>query len=127
LRDEGIPLAAGSDAPVTPSKPLVAISAAMTRTALEGYSLGPNEKLDLQQAFGMFTTSAARLAKLQAGAIEPGRLADMVILAKDPMSVKPGELMNVPVDITLVGGRIVYERGRPTIAHSDSADLHSGQ
>jgi predicted amidohydrolase YtcJ len=127
LRDEGIPLAAGSDAPVTPSKPLVAISAAMTRTALEGYSLGPNEKLDLQQAFAMFTTSAARLAKLQAGAIEPGRLADMVILAKDPMSVKPGELMNVPVDITLVGGRIVYERGRPTIAHSDSADLHSGQ
>jgi len=127
LRDEGIPLAAGSDAPVTPSKPLVAISAAMTRTALEGYSLSPIEKLDLQQAFAMFTSSAARLARLRAGAIEPGKLADLVILAKNPMAAKPSDLMHVPVDITLVGGRIVYERGRPTIAHSDSADLHSGQ
>ncbi|HVN29898.1 MAG TPA: amidohydrolase family protein [Candidatus Binataceae bacterium] len=127
LREEGIPLAAGSDAPVTPAKPLAAISAAMTRTALEGYSLSPIEKLDLQQAFALFTTSAARLARLRAGAIEPGKLADLVILAKDPVAAKPAELMNVPVDITLVGGRIVYERGRPTIAHSDSADLHSGQ
>ncbi|HLI80493.1 MAG TPA: amidohydrolase family protein, partial [Candidatus Binataceae bacterium] len=127
LRDEGIRLAAGSDAPVTPSKPLVAISAAMTRTALEGYPMNPAEKLDLQQAFAMFTSSAARLARLDAGVLEPGRLADMVILGKDPISAKPADLMNIPVDITLVGGRIVYERGRPTVAHSDSADLHSGQ
>ena len=127
LRDEGIRLAAGSDAPVTPAKPLVAISAAMTRTALEGYPMNPAEKLDLHQALAMFTTSAARLAKLHAGAIEPGRLADMVILGKDPLSATADDLMNVPVDITLVGGRIVYERGRPTIAHSDSAELHSGQ
>jgi predicted amidohydrolase YtcJ len=54
-------------------------------------------------------------------------LADLVILAKDPVSVKPGELMNIPVDVTMVGGRIIYERGRPMIAQSDSADLHSGQ
>ncbi len=127
LRDEGIPLAAGSDAPVTPSKPLVAISAAMTRTALEGYPLSPNENLDLAQAFALFTSSAAQLAKLRTGAIEPGKLADLVILAKDPVSVKPGELGNIPVDVTMVGGRIIYERGRPMIAQSDNADLHSGQ
>jgi predicted amidohydrolase YtcJ len=112
---------------VTPSKPLVAISAAMTRTALEGFPMGPNEKLDLQQSFAMFTTAAARLARLHAGTLEAGRLADMVILGKDPVSAKPADLMNIPVDITLVGGRIVYERGRPQIAHSDSAELHSGQ
>ena len=127
LRDEGIRLAAGSDAPVTPSKPLVAIAAAMARTSLEGYPMNPAEKLDLQQAFAMFTTSAARLARLHAGSLEAGRLADMVILGKDPVSAKPADLMNIPVDITLVGGRIVYERGRPQIAHSDSAELHSGQ
>jgi len=127
LRDQGIRLAGGSDAPVTPAKPLVAISAAMTRTALEGYALNEAEKLDMQQAFAMFTTSAARLAKLHAGAIEPGRLADMVILGKDPLTASGADFMNIPVDITLVGGRIVYERGRPTIAHSDSAELHSGQ
>ena len=64
---------------------------------------------------------------LHAGAIEPGLLADMVILGKDPVGAKPADLMNIPVDITLVGGRIVYERGRPAIAQSDTADLHSGQ
>jgi predicted amidohydrolase YtcJ len=127
LREEGIRLAAGSDAPVTPAKPLVAISAAMERTSFEGYDLNKNEKVDLQQAFAMFTSSAARLAGLHAGAIEPGRLADMVILNKNPIGATPTDLMNIPVDITLVGGRIVYERGRPAIAQSDTADLHSGQ
>jgi predicted amidohydrolase YtcJ len=127
LRDEGIPLAAGSDAPVTLAKPLVAISAAMARTSLEGYILNVNEKLDINQAFAMFTSSAARLAGLQAGAIEPGLLADMVILGKNPLGAAPTDLMNITVDITLVGGRIVYERGRPAIAQSDTADLHSGQ
>ena len=120
-------MAAGTDAPVTPSKPLVAIASAMTRVALEGYPMNPAEKLDLPQAFAMFTTSASQLAGLFAGAIETGRLADLVILGKDPLTVKPAELMNIPVDVTLVGGRIVYERGRPAVAHSDSADLHSGQ
>ncbi len=127
LREQGIRIAAGSDAPVTPAKPLVAISAAMTRTSLEGYVLGAHEKLDLSHAFAMFTTSAAQLAGLPAGAIEAGSLADLVILGKDPLRATPTELMNVPVDITLVGGRIVYERGRPAVAQSDSADLHSGQ
>jgi predicted amidohydrolase YtcJ len=127
LRDEGIRLAGGTDAPVTPAKPLAAISSAMARTSLEGYVLGANEKLDVHQAFELFTSAAARLAGLHAGAIEPGWLADMVILGKDPLKAGASDLMNVPVDITLVGGRIVYERGRPAIAHSDSADLHSGQ
>ena len=127
LRDEGIRLAAGSDAPVTPAKPLVAISAAMTRTSFEGYVLNANEKLDIHQSFAMFTASAAQLAGLQAGAIEPGKLADLVILGKDPLGATPTDLMNITVDVTLVGGRIVYERGRPAVAQSDSADLHSGQ
>jgi hypothetical protein len=127
LRDEGIRLAAGSDAPVTPAKPLVAISAAMTRTSFEGYVLNSNEKLDVQQAFKMFTSSAAQLSGLHAGSIEPGRLADLVILGKDPTAASATDLMNISVDITLVGGRIVYERGRPAIAQSDTADLHSGQ
>ncbi len=127
LRDEGIRLAAGSDAPVTPAKPLAAISAAMARTSFEGYVLAAHEKLDVHSAFALFTTSAAKLANLHAGAIEPGRLADLVILGKDPIAASATDLMNISVDITMVGGRIVYERGRPAIAQSDSADLHSGR
>jgi predicted amidohydrolase YtcJ len=126
LREARIPLAAGTDAPVTPAKPLVAISAAMTRTALEGYAMNVDERLDLNHAFALFTSSAAQLANFSGGAIEPGKLADLVVLGKDPLTVKPADLMNITVDITLVGGRVVYERGRPEVAHSDTADLHSG-
>lgn len=125
LRDAGIPMAAGTDAPVTPPRPLVAIAAAVSRLALEGHELELAERIDLREAFALFTTSAARLAGLNAGAIEPGKLADLVVLAKDPMAVRPVDLMNVMVDITLVGGRVVYERGRPAVATSASADLLS--
>jgi predicted amidohydrolase YtcJ len=125
LRDAGIAMAAGTDAPVTPPRPLVAIAAAVSRLALEGYELELRERIDLREAFALFTTSAARLAGLNAGAIEPGKLADLVVLAKDPMQVRPADLMNVLVDITLVNGRVVYERGRPAVANSASADLLS--
>jgi hypothetical protein len=42
--------------------------------------------------------------------LTPGQLADLVVLAKDPWAVDPGEIRNIPVDVTLVGGRIVYSR-----------------
>jgi len=39
--------------------------------------------------------------------------------------MSPAELPSLPVDMTLIGGRVVYERGRPTVAYSNSAELHS--
>jgi predicted amidohydrolase YtcJ len=76
-------------------------------------------------AFALFTTQAARLARLDAGVIEPDRLADLIVLPRDPFSLTHADLMNLNVDMTIVGGRVVYERGRPAIASSDSADLRS--
>ncbi len=125
LRDAGIALAAGTDAPVTPPKPLVAIAAAASRLTLEGYEIELGEKLDIREAFLLFTSSAARLARLHAGAIEPGRLADLAVLPKDPLAVSPADLMNMTAEMTLIGGRVVYERGRPAFAHSATADLLS--
>jgi predicted amidohydrolase YtcJ len=54
-----------------------------------------------------------------------GHLADLIVLPRDPMGLKPAELMNLPVDITIVGGRVVFERGRPEVAASPGADLFS--
>ncbi len=62
---------------------------------------------------------------LEAGVIEPDHLADLIVLPRDPFSLNAADLMNLVVDITIVGGRVVYERGRPAIASSDSADLRS--
>ncbi len=125
LKDAGIELAGATDAPVTPARPLAAISAAISRSTVDGQALAPEERLSSEEAFAMFTRDAARLARLDAGVIEPEKLADLIVLPRNPASMSPVELLSLTVDMTLIGGRIVYERGRPAIAYSDSADLHS--
>jgi predicted amidohydrolase YtcJ len=123
LTNAGVGLAAGSDAPVTPAKPLVAIAAAVSRLSIEGYELARSERLAMGEAFALFTTSASFLSRLGAGEITPGCLANLIVLPTDPMALKPAELVNLAVDLTIVGGRVVYERGRPVIAHSAGESL----
>ena len=113
LTDAGIRIAAGSDAPVTPAKPLCAIASALSRISIDGYELAPQEALDPAAALAMFTSSAAELARLEAGAIEPGRLADLIVLPVDPLTLGPADLIKLPIDLTIIGGRVVFERGRP--------------
>lgn len=124
LLEAGIEMAGGSDAPVTPARPLTAIAAAAMRISVEGYELALNERIEPSRAFAMFTTSAARLSRLNAGEIAPGRLADLIVAPSDPTTLKPANLMNLPVDITIVGGRIVYERGRPLVAQSAGMGMY---
>jgi len=126
LIEAGIKLAGATDAPVTPSRPLAAIATAITRTTVDGAEMGLAEALAPTDAFALFTTNAARLAQLDTGVIEPDFLADLIVLPRDPITVPAADLMNVTIDITIVGGKVVYERGRPAVASSDSADLHSG-
>ena len=123
LLEAGIELAGATDAPVTPARPLTAIGAAAMRFSLEGYEIGLAERISIAHGFKLFTTQAARLARLEAGEIAPGRLADLIVLPRDPMALKPADLMNLPVDLTIVGGRVIFERGRPEIAASHGADL----
>jgi len=73
----------------------------------------------------MFTRDAARLARIDAGEIASDKLADLIVLARNPVTLNPAELLSLPVDMTLIGGRVVYERGRPVVAFSDSTELHS--
>jgi predicted amidohydrolase YtcJ len=123
LLQAGIKLAAGTDAPVTPAKPLHAVAAAATRVSLEGYNLAPDEKLATDCAFSLFTSRAAELSRLSAGEIMIGRLADFAVLPADPLQMVPTELMNLSVDATIVGGQLIYEKGRPPIAQSAGLPL----
>jgi predicted amidohydrolase YtcJ len=125
LLDAGVQLAAATDAPVTPARPLTAIAAAATRLSSEGNELGPMEKISILEAFDLFTRSAARLSRLSAGEIAPGRLADLIVLAADPLTLEPTDLANLTIDLTIVAGRPIYERGRPAVAQSDIANLYS--
>lgn len=115
LAAAGVRLAAGTDAPVTPAKPLVAIASAMSRVSVEGYELALKERLDTAAAFALFTESAATLSRLEAGVIAPGRLADLIVLPANPLTLAPAALIKLPVNVTIIGGRVIYERGRPVM------------
>lgn len=125
LAAAGINLAGGTDAPVTPPRPLAATAAAVARASLEGHQIAAEEALSPSDALALFTIEGARLARLAAGAIEVGNLADLIVLPKSPLELGAAELVNLPVDITIIGGRVVFERGRPAIASASSAELHS--
>jgi predicted amidohydrolase YtcJ len=125
LAEAGIKLAGGTDAPVTPAKPLYAIAAAVARLSLEGYELAPDEGLALGAGFALFTRAAADLSRLPAGEIMTGSLADLIVLPADPTTLQPAELMNLAVETTIVGGQIIYERGRPLVSQAAGLQLFS--
>ena len=125
LLEAGIKLAGGTDAPVTPAKPLYAIAAAVARVSLEGYELAPAEGLAIDAAFALFTRAAAQLSRLAAGEITTGRLADLIVLPADPAKLHAAELMNLAVETTIVGGQIIYERGRPVVSQAAGLPLFS--
>jgi predicted amidohydrolase YtcJ len=125
LFDAGIKMAAGTDAPVTPAKPLNAIASAVARVSLEGYELGLHEALTTDVAFSLFTRAAAHLTRLPAGEISPGYRADLIALPADPTALQPSELMNLAVETTIVGGQIIYERGRPLVSQSSGLPVFS--
>jgi predicted amidohydrolase YtcJ len=107
----GVKIAGATDAPVTPPRPLAAIAAAVTRMSKEGAVLAPRERLSIEQAFALFTREAARLSGLEGGVIEKDQLADLIVLPADPFKLAPPELRTLAVDLTIVGGRTIYERG----------------
>jgi len=118
LLEGGARLAGGSDAPVESERPLLGFYAAVTREDLSGRPAGgwyPSQKLTRPEALALFTSGAAYAAfeEDRRGRIAPGMEADLTVLARDPMAVPDGEIPTIPVALTVVGGRIAYERTAP--------------
>jgi predicted amidohydrolase YtcJ len=113
LARAGIRMAAGTDAPVTPARPLAAIAAAAMRLDRHGRQLAPEERVELADAYWLFCGAGAELSGRYAGTLEPGRAADLIVMPRDPIAMAPAELAGAGVDITVIGGQVVYERGRP--------------
>ena len=105
-------VAAGSDAPVSPAKPLEGICAAVTRLSRRGSAVVQEESVSVNDALRLYTTGAARVCGELArkGSIEPGKLADMVILSEDPFSVNPNDIKDIEVEMTIVGGRVAWAK-----------------
>lgn len=110
LLDMGVVVAGSSDAPVTNYAPLFGIEQAMTRATNGGDVCGPRERVDIQTAIRMHTINGAYASFEERikGSLEPGKLADLVLLDADITRVPAPEVRHIPVRMTFVGGRQVH-------------------
>jgi hypothetical protein len=110
----GIPVANGSDFPVEEPNPMLGLYSSITRQDLKGEPPGgwtPDQRMSREQALHSFTLGAAYAAfeeKIK-GTIEPGKLADFIVLDRDIMTVDPLQIPKTRVRLTVLGGRIVHE------------------
>jgi predicted amidohydrolase YtcJ len=111
----GVVLAFGTDYPVEPVTPFRGLYAAVTRLSENGKkSYYPEQKISIEQAITAYTTGSAfaEFAEKQKGKLEPGMLADLVVLDRDVTSVPLAKILETEVLRTVVGGRTVYEAGQ---------------
>ncbi len=116
LLDAGAIMAFGSDWFVAPPTPLMGIYAATTRRTLDGKNPTgwiPEQKISVEEALRAYTIDAAYASfeEKVKGSLEPGKLADFVILEKDITTLAPQQIGDVTVLMTVVGGKVVYKTG----------------
>jgi predicted amidohydrolase YtcJ len=109
--DRGIVAAGSSDVPVVPCDPWMNIRAAVTRRTRDGQEMGPEQKVTIDEALAMFTKNGAYCSFEEAlkGTITPGKLADLIVVDRDPRTAAPDDLHTIRTEMTIFDGRIVYE------------------
>lgn len=113
--DAGCRIANGSDFPVEDVNPLLGFYAAITRQDKKGKPEGgwrPEERMTHEEALRSFTINGASAAFEEnlKGSIETGKLADFTILSRDIMKIGPKEILQTEVEMTILGGKIIYEK-----------------
>ena len=110
VKKYGLFMAFGSDN--LPIGPVVGLYAAVTRKGESGKVYGAGEAVSMKEAITMYTRNGAFLTREEKikGTLEVGRLADMIVLPEDLLNVSPEKVLNMKVDMTIVGGRVLYER-----------------
>jgi predicted amidohydrolase YtcJ len=115
LLDSGATLVFGSDWDVAPLSPLEGIDAAVNRRTLDGKRPEgwiPEQKIAVEEALRAYTATAAfaGFEEKEKGTLARGKLADFVVLSRDPLSIPVRELDGVRVDRTVAGGRVIFSR-----------------
>ena len=112
-RRAGICVAGSSDAPVITADPLVGIRDAVLRRTGSGRVLGPGERLAVRDALALYTTQAAFAMHREhdIGSLEPGKLADFVVLDRSPLDTEPERITDIRVLATVVGGQPAFQAG----------------
>ena len=89
----------------------MALQSSVTRTDMNGNLWGPRQRVSAEEALlvGTLHGAYASFEENLKGSIEPGKLADLVVLEQDPTQVDPFSIVDIPIQRTMVGGRWVYE------------------
>jgi len=111
LLDGGLVVAGSSDSPIVPDNPLAGIYAAVTRRAESGQQLLPHECISPGEALALYTENGAYASFEEGikGSITRDKLADVVLLSGDPTRSSPEEIKEFRVEMTIIGGRLVWE------------------
>lgn len=112
LLDNGIMVGGGTDAPVLPWNPFLSIWWMATRGTLTSGTLGPDEAISREEALYLYTMGSAytQFKENKVGSIEAGKLADLVVLSDDILTVPDEKLKDLQALTTIVGGKVVFQR-----------------
>jgi hypothetical protein len=110
--DQGFVVAAGTDSAVVPYPPLWVIYHFVSRDTISGGVMGADQKISRAEALRASTINNAYVTFEEStkGSIEPGKLADLVVLPEDILTVPEKRIEQMQVELTMVGGRVVYRR-----------------
>jgi len=114
IESAGGVLAFGSDWPVVTLNPWPGVQNALTRQTTEGDPPGgfvPRERVSLENTIKAYTLGAAFAGHREKteGSLEPGKLADLIVLSQDLFKIEPTEIAKTEVLLTMVGGKVVYQ------------------
>jgi predicted amidohydrolase YtcJ len=116
LLDSGAVLSFGTDWSVEPLDPMRGVFSAVTRTNIQRMEPKtgwfPEQKLTVWEAIYYYTWGSAYGEHLEGvkGTLAPGRLADLVVMDRDLFTIPPEEILKAQVDVTITGGRVVWDR-----------------
>jgi hypothetical protein len=126
--DMGIHVAGHSDSPISAADPLLRIQDMVTRKSQQGVVLGGNQRVSVDEAIKVWTLDGAYATFEEniKGSITPGKLADFVVLEKDPRKVPPDTIKDITIDATYLGGQKVFTAPSKAVAMIPQPPLNYG-
>jgi hypothetical protein len=107
-----IPVGGGTDAPIVDPNPFLSLWWMVTRGTLpDGAALGAEEAISRKDALSTYTMGSARIERMEdrIGSLEPGKLADLVVLSDDLLNVPPPQIRKIRSVLTMVDGAVVHD------------------
>ncbi len=126
--DMGIHVAGHSDSPISAAYPLLRIQDMVTRKSSQGVAVGENQKVSVDEAIKVWTLDGAyaTFEEKTKGSIAAGKLADFVVLQKDPRKVAPDTIKDIVLEATYMGGQKVYTAPEKAVAMIPQPPLNFG-